>query len=195
MRLSVRRLESGGWRWRLEVRMPAATFGRVCFPVRARPTRWVGAKPDGQRDAERRIREQYLQTPASRPEAVPPAKKRAPEGALSSVGAREQTRTATACGHHPLKMACLPISPRGQRGNSSVSQSADAVNDRFRGDYFFAGAGTGTGAGAAGLGSAGAGAVGTTTVLSVVFSSTERFCRMMRTSMNSVVPRKPAASQ
>ena len=63
--------------------MPAATFGRVCFPVRERPIRWVGAKTDGQRDAKRRIREQYLQTPASRPEAVPPAKKKERPKALS----------------------------------------------------------------------------------------------------------------
>ena len=59
-------------------------------------------------------------------------KKKALRRALST-GAREQTRTATACGHHPLKMACLPISPRGQNRNQRMPWLATLVNPHFLG--------------------------------------------------------------
>ena len=46
-------------------------------------------------------------------------------------GAREQTRTATACGHHPLKMACLPISPRGQIAKLNSGTLLGFCQERF----------------------------------------------------------------
>ena len=40
-------------------------------------------------------------------------KKKSAEADLEIVCALDWTRTSTTLGHHPLKMACLPISPPG----------------------------------------------------------------------------------
>ncbi len=97
------------------------------------------------------------------------------------VGAREQTRTATACGHHPLKMACLPISPRGQSRNQRMPWLVAPVNPHFLGGV---------------VGVAGAGIEGAEMGAEVnPLSSTERFDFTIATSMTREVAMKIAASQ
>ena len=164
--------------------MPAATFGRVCFPVWARPTRWVGAKPDDQRDAKRRIREQYLQTPASRPEAVPPAKKKERPKALSLLlvpASRLELLRLVAT--TPSRWRVYQFHHAGLSRNFQPNPDG-ACRQRD---------GSAGVAGAAGVCGAGAGAVAL--AAAGLRSSTERLSCTILISMTRLVTMKPAASQ
>ena len=89
----------------------------------------------------------YVVTPAGKFLAGLPCTTESARRALFHLGAREQTRTATACGHHPLKMACLPISPRGP-GSLGCHGLRAPVNTRFRAWRASGRAAAGAGAGA-----------------------------------------------